>query len=307
METTASAAETAALVAVDWGTSSFRAALVGRDGGVLAERSAAAGILKVENRAFADRLFAEIGPWLAARPLPVVLSGMIGSRNGWVEVPHVPCPADAAALVAGVVRVEERGVDLIFVPGLATVDAAGVPDVMRGEEVQIFGALGNHGDAEVVLPGTHSKWASVRDGRVTGFRTYMTGELYAAVLDHTIIGQLASGVAHDEAAFARGVRTGFEDRALSHALFSARTLPLTGRLPKEAVASYLSGVLIGAEFAGALDVTEAPVTHVVVGADRLVGLYRRAAGLIGLDLAAGPGDAAVRGIVQLARTMEFLP
>lgn len=305
---TRSASSGPAFVAVDWGTSSFRAALVGGDGSVLAEVAGPDGILKVEGGDFAGTLRRQTGAWLSATPgLPVLLSGMIGSRNGWVEVPYAATPADPISLAAGILRQTLDGHPLLFVPGLMHVDAHDVPDVMRGEEVQVLGAGLALPDAEMVLPGTHSKWVTVRDGRITGFRTFMTGELYAALKGHTILGRLAEGDAHHADGFAAGVLRGYATPALSHALFTARTLPLTGRLAPEAVASYLSGLLIGAEFSGALAHAEPTLPHVAIGDARLVDLYRTAAALIGLDLHAGPHHAAVDGLVALARALDILP
>ncbi|MEJ1159959.1 2-dehydro-3-deoxygalactonokinase [Prosthecomicrobium sp. N25] len=299
--------ETPHLIAVDWGTSSFRAALLAGDGRAMAEAQGPDGITRVPDRAFAATLFRHVGPWLDRHgPLPVLLSGMIGSRNGWVEVPHVPCPAGFADLARGTRRVEDR-VPLVFVSGLSSADSDGLPDVMRGEEVQIFGAAGGLHDAEVVLPGSHSKWARLRDGRVAGFATHMTGELFAAIRHHTIIGQLAEGDEPDPEAFAAGVERTRRDPALAHAVFTARTLPLAGRLPAHSVSAYLSGILIGAELAAALPGLDRSLPAVVVGDPRLAALYRDAARLFGLDLAPGPADAAFRGLFALARAMELVP
>jgi 2-dehydro-3-deoxygalactonokinase len=292
-----------ALIAIDWGTSSFRAALLGADGTVLERRAAASGILQVQDRDFALVLRREAGPWLGRHPgLPVYLSGMIGSRQGWVEAAYGPCPAGPADVAAAVLRHEEDGLRVAFVPGLSCRDADGVPDVMRGEEVQVFAALGPGGSGLVVLPGTHSKWALVEGGRITAFRTFMTGELYAALKGHTILGRLVAGEAEDEAAFLRGVRRGAGTRALGHALFSARTLPLMGELPGSGVAAYLSGLLIGAEIAGGLELTgAAPGAIPVVGEARLQRLYRQAGETLGLRLEPSSGDEAFRGCLMLAR------
>jgi len=152
-----------------------------------------------------------------------------------------------------------------------------------------------------VLPGTHSKWATVEQGRVTGFRTYMTGELYAAVIEHTIIGQLAEGREPAPEAFLRGVGQARIDPALSHALFTARTLPLTGRMAQRDVASYLSGVLIGAEFASNPDVRDV----IIIGDERLTGLYLAAAAAFNLTARPGPADAAFVGAYELARALHL--
>ncbi|MBK9081846.1 MAG: 2-dehydro-3-deoxygalactonokinase [Rhizobiales bacterium] len=295
---------TTAFIAVDWGTSSFRAAAMARDGAVLARVASGEGILKAAARGFEAVLFEEIAA-IDAAGAPILLSGMIGSRNGWVEVPYARCPADAAALSAGAARMTVRGRALAFAPGLICDDESGRPDVMRGEETQIFGAV--EGDATVVLPGTHSKWARFEGGRVVGFRSYMTGEMFAAMRHHTILGALAEGEADDAAAFADGARAGAADGALSHALFSARTMALTGRLSGRGVASYLSGLLIGAEIADGARRAGPGRPVVVVGEAGLAARYLAAGRALGVAMQAGPADAAFRGLARLAPSPGAVP
>ena len=151
-----------------------------------------------------------IGGWIAAHgPAPLILSGMIGSRQGWKEAPYAKCPAGTDDIVKALARIEWGELTIALVPGLST-ENDGMPDVMRGEETQIFGALALSGndDGLFLLPGTHSKWAEVSGGRIVSFRTFMTGEVFGALKDHTILGRLMSGSAADADAFARGVREG---------------------------------------------------------------------------------------------------
>jgi 2-dehydro-3-deoxygalactonokinase len=291
---------TPAFIAVDWGTTSFRAAAMARDGATLARVASGQGILKAAGRGFEAVLFEEIAG-IDAPGAPILLSGMIGSRNGWIEAPYARCPADAGALSAGAARLTARGRALAFVPGLICEDEGGRPDVMRGEETQIFGA--GLDEATVVLPGTHSKWARLAGGRVAGFRTYMTGEMFAAMRGHTILGALAEGEAEDAEGFAEGARAGAGEAALSHALFSARTMALTGRLPGTAVASYLSGLLIGAEIADGARRAAPGRPVVVIGEAGLVARYLAAGRTLGIDMQAGPADAAFRGLARLAPSL----
>lgn len=288
------------LVAIDWGTTSFRAALLAADGRVLDSRAAEAGIMQVADRGFAAVAERQIGAWRRAHPaIPTYASGMIGSRNGWVEVPYLACPAGRDELAASVVRHREGDLAVHIVPGLiAAVD--GVPEVMRGEEVQIIGA---EGDGLVVLPGTHSKWAVVRNGRIERFATFMTGDLYAVLRQHTILGRLMAGEEHDAAAFLDGVRRGHgSPHALPHLLFGVRTLPLVGRLPETGVAAYLSGLLIGVELAaGQRLMGGQPDRCRVIGSARLTQLYIDAGHGLGLTMESGPDDAAWRGCLMLAR------
>ncbi|MBV8391704.1 MAG: 2-dehydro-3-deoxygalactonokinase, partial [Alphaproteobacteria bacterium] len=165
------------LIAVDWGTSSLRGALLDEAGRAVEEKSAPLGILNVAGGDFAGTFARQFSDWMTPAGRFCLMSGMIGSRQGWQEAPYASCPAGLADIVPRLHWIE-RG-RIAIVPGLST-EQSGVPDVMRGEEVQIFGALALIGlsDGLFVLPGTHNKWVTVRDGRVVGFRTYMTGEVY---------------------------------------------------------------------------------------------------------------------------------
>ena len=178
-----------ALIGIDWGTSAARAYRIGPDGGVLEARSATLGIQKLADRRFADALAELLGPW-RDDPAPRLACGMIGSRQGWREAPYVGCPATVDALAAGIVVT--AGGELAIVPGVISRDSAGMPDVMRGEETQVVGAIdGDAASVLAVLPGTHSKWTRVEHGRLVDFQTYMTGELYSVLLEHSILGRLA--------------------------------------------------------------------------------------------------------------------
>ncbi len=238
-------------VAVDWGTSSLRGALLDADGNVLDTQSHARGILSVPTGGFADVFTALFGEWMQPEGTQCLISGMAGSRQGWVEAPYCPCPAGPDEVAAKVIDIALPGLQrrVAMVPGLSD-EHEGVPDVMRGEEVQIFGAvaLTGRGDGLFVLPGTHNKWARVQDGRVTGFRTFMTGEFYALLSQHSILARMMDASAPlDEAAFLQGVTQTDNGQGVLHNAFGARSLPLFDRMPQAEVASYLSGLLIGEE------------------------------------------------------------
>jgi len=292
-----------ALIGIDWGTSSARAWRFDVQGRILAEHTAPLGVQRVEDGRFRYALKSLLGGE-APEGVPLLACGMIGSRQGWLEAPYVDCPAGFAAIAGGLVRVAEMG--LAIVPGLKYRDAEGVPDVMRGEETQIFGALDDPAGRQlVVLPGTHSKWALVEGSRIERFATFMTGELYAVLCEHSILGRLAVAGA-DAAAFERGIGASLRPGAvLSHDLFSARTLALTGELAPEGVADYLSGLLLGAEVAAALGWVErngaCGLDATLVGAAALCARYDRALAIAGLAARSGPGDAAARGLWRIAR------
>ena len=192
------------LLALDWGTSSARAYRLSAGGAVLDRREAPLGVMQVREGQHAAALVSLLGDWAELR-LPRIASGMIGSRQGWIEVPYVDCPADTAALVAGL-RTTPGG-EMAIVPGLVHRDGDGVPDVLRGEETQIVGAV-PEGDEGIlaVLPGTHSKWVRVESGRIVSFATYMTGELFALLLQHSILGRLAAPRPPERRCSAPGVR-----------------------------------------------------------------------------------------------------
>ena len=238
------------LIAVDWGTSSLRGARLDAAGRVLEERSAPLGILNVPNGDFAGVFAAQFSDWMTPAGSLCLISGMAGSRQGWAEAPYVACPAGPDDVRRRLHWLEPGRIALV--PGLSD-DQEEVPDVMRGEEVQIFGAMRLAGlaDGLFVLPGTHSKWATVQDGRVTGFRTFMTGEFYALLSQHSILARtLEADAALDEAAFLRGVARAGGGQGLLHNAFGARALGLFGRLSPTQSASYLSGLLIGEELRG---------------------------------------------------------
>lgn len=295
------------LVGVDWGTSSFRACLIDRSGAVLDRLSAPAGILQVPPGGFEARLHELLGTWLADHPrLPLILSGMVTSRQGWCELPYLPCPVGPERLARALATLRlADGRTVHLVPGLSARRPDGLPDVLRGEETQILGAIAEIPEARtIVLPGTHSKWVTIEAGEVRGFSTFMTGELFAVLMAHSILGRLARGEAEEEG-FARGVRVGLRPEAGSGGtlarLFSARALVLAGELREEAVASYLSGLLIGSELreAAALGGPHGPV--VLVGEPALVARYARALELAGRAHLPASSDAAARGQYRLAR------
>lgn len=259
------------LIAVDWGTSSLRGARLDAVGGVLEEKSAPLGILNVPNGDFAgvfDSLFSQ---WMKPSGSVCLISGMAGSRQGWVEAPYVACPAGPEELKRHLHWIEPGRIALV--PGLS-VEQGEVPDVMRGEEVQIFGAMRLVGltDGLFVLPGTHSKWATVREGRVMGFRTCMTGEFYGLLSQRSILARtLEADAPLDEAMFLRGVARAGEGNGLLHDAFGVRALALFDRLSPAQSASYLSGLLIGHE----LRAPELPAGRevIVIGAPALTARY----------------------------------
>lgn len=237
--------DTAALIGVDWGSSNLRVLRIAAGGAVLDRRADPRGAVGLDPGDFPGVLEAVAGDWLADGT-PALICGMAGARQGWVEVPYCPCPAGVAEVAAGLVR-PDPGRPVAIVPGVSFTPGGVLSDVMRGEETQAFG-LG--GDGVIVAPGTHSKWITVDAGRIIAIRTFMTGELFAAIRKGTLLGVGMGAPGGDAAAFRRGVERGLEDRALSAVLFSVRVESLAARLEPAGAADYLSGLLIGVEIVG---------------------------------------------------------
>ena len=289
------------LIAVDWGTSSLRAARIAGDGRVLEERSSARGILTVPAGGFPQVLQDTCGDWLAGGSLCLV-SGMAGSRQGWREAPYCACPAGFDELGRSLLWIAPK--QIAIVPGLSC-EAGGVPDVMRGEEVQVFGAIDllARRDATFVLPGTHSKWVRVVDGRVQSFATFMSGEFYALLRQHSILARTmdADDTTLHEDAFVQGVRQAQDSGSLLRSAFSARTLALFEKMPAQALPSYLSGLVIGEE----LRLRDADAKSVVlIGSPALTERYALALRTVGCDSTRLGSEATWRGLWALARTLE---
>jgi 2-dehydro-3-deoxygalactonokinase len=272
------------LVVADWGTTRFRAFLVD-DGKVVDRVASPEGIASLESGEHAGVFARQCRNLLAAAPeAPVLLVGMIGSREGWVVAPYVPCPAGSADVAGALVPVELGGGRRGFiVPGMSCEPAPGSVDVMRGEETLAFGA--GVSDGLICLPGTHSKWIVMRGGRVERFASYMTGEMYALLREHSMIGRPAAEPA-DEAGFAEGLEAaernagasraaGAEGRrvGLLHLLFGARAATVAGRMPPALLGPYLSGLLTGDEVNGALSQFGRPETVTIVANQPRAGLY----------------------------------
>ena len=283
----------------DWGTTSSGAFRTGRDGAVRDRRSGPRGILAVPDGRFAETLREEIGPWLAAGEDQVLLSGMIGSRQGWKEAPYVACPAGAAELAAGLVDIPFDWAKVKLVPGLSGTDESGIAEVMRGEETEVIGVLADFPAGGIAcLPGTHSKWARVEDGRIVRFTTHMTGETYATLRGHTILGRMMRDGPPDGAAFDAGVRRSAEPGGLLHHVFGVRAETLAGRLSDGDAGAYLSGILIGHEVRAALASTPGAVVH-LIGAPDLTALYARAITACGAFAERHNGEAAARGLALI--------
>ena len=297
--------ETPVLIGVDWGTSSFRAYLINAEGGVIDAIGAPEGILSVSENKFEPAFERLIGHWLQQYPtLPIVLSGMITSRNGWFEIDYISTPVEISTLASALVEFEtSQGRKLHFATGLATTAEGKAPDVMRGEETELIGQFCHHdSDGLFLLPGTHSKWVWVEDRKILDFETYMTGEVFALLKQHSILGKFITAGTPGDEAFERGVKWRVEHPgSILHTLFSVRTLPLFEQMPTDDVADYLSGLLIAEEICGAQTKRENHSEITVIGRGDLAERYCRALELMGSRANAVDQGLVARGHFELAQ------
>lgn len=296
------------MIAIDWGTSSLRGARLDTQGRVLDERQADRGILKVPPGGFEAVFESLFGDWWTPGT-PCLMAGMVGSRQGWQEAPYCPCPAGLDDL-AGALHWVVPG-RLAIVPGLCQPSTPGAeawaapPDVMRGEEVQIFGALEalRLQDATLVLPGTHSKWVQVRGGRITSFRTHMSGECYQWLRHQSLLSRTlpdTDPAALDTDAFTRGVQRALQGHGLLHNAFGTRTLALFNQVPAERLGDYLSGLVIGEEIRHEAGPTAPPDPPVVLmGAPALLERYRLALSMAHIPTEQAPAQLGYRTLWQL--------
>ena len=318
--------EAGRLIGLDWGTSSLRGWLFDASGRVLDRHSAPLGILAVHDGRFDQAFESFCANWLALHPaVPVIASGMVGSRQGWREATYLETPAGLDALAGALLAVDDvAGRRFRIVPGLVTRSVSDAPDVLRGEETQVFGALSagastattsDETERLFVLPGTHSKWVAAQGTTVTGFRSWMTGELYAVLREHSILARIFVDAADPDAA---GPMAAFDDGvdralaapgALAHLLFTVRTEGLLGERAGDRPPAYLSGLLIGAEIAAALRVfgerSAAPgptplASPTIVASASIAGRYRRALLRAGVDAQIADGASAAPGLFAIA-------
>jgi len=322
----------AQLIALDWGTTSLRAYKLAAGGQVLEQRSLSSGIMQLPSgpRMIAGQMCTDgfelafddaCGDWLEAQPeLPVIACGMVGSAQGWREAAYCDTPANVANLGTSLKVLRSlRGVEVHIVPGV--IQRSPLPNVMRGEETQVLGVLqslsADAGDNLLIgLPGSHSKWVEVADGCIVHFDTFMTGELFAILSEHSILGRTQQrGAAFDGQAFDRGVQVALsldgEIGPLS-TLFSARSLGLTGELSATEQVDYLSGLLIGHELAALADVqrrrrnsSDLP-SIILIGNSQLCARYSRALDACGFAPVSLAEQATERGLWHLAEAAGLL-
>jgi 2-dehydro-3-deoxygalactonokinase len=316
----------AQLIALDWGTTSLRAYKLAAGGVVLEQRALSSGIMQLPKTprninggectdGFELAFDEACGDWLDAQPdLPVIACGMVGSAQGWREAAYCETPANVANLGKSLQTVVSlRGAVVHIVPGV--IQRSRLPNVMRGEETQVLGVLQNlpieaGADLLIGLPGSHSKWVDVVDGCITHFDTFMTGEVFAVLSEHSILGRTQKHSAtFDAQAFDRGVQVAQSadgELGVLSTLFSARTLGLTGELSPTAQADYLSGLMIGHELAALASAQRRRRNNrnlpsiILIGNAQLCARYSRALDACGFAYVTLAEQATERGLWQLA-------
>ncbi|UFH30163.1 2-dehydro-3-deoxygalactonokinase [Pseudomonas sp. CIP-10] len=313
----------AQLIALDWGTTSLRAYKLAADGQILDVRALPSGIMQLPQipRLIRGELCTDgfelafegaCGDWLDAQPeLPVIACGMVGSAQGWREAAYCDTPANVANLGAAIQTVRSRrGVDVHIVPGV--IQRSRLPNVMRGEETQVLGALASvtTDDMLIGLPGSHSKWVQVADGCIVQFDTFMTGEVFAVLSEHSILGRTQQrGGDFDAVAFDHGVQVALSvegEAGLLSTVFSARSLGLTGELSASAQPDYLSGLMIGHELSALAKAqrqrrnSDHLPAILLIGNGQLCIRYSRALQACGFTHVSVAEQATERGLWQLA-------
>ena len=294
----------------DWGTSRLR--LFRIENGVVTDRVVGPGIGGLVTSP-AGALLNALATWRErGEPDAIHLCGMVGSRNGWIDVPYVDCPADVSGWRSGAAKIDLEGIPVTIMPGLACTTPRGAPDVMRGEETQLFGAIViapplRRGRHLIALPGTHSKWAMIEDGRITGFQTFLTGELFALLRDHSILTRAASADRESDAAgeddgFDAGVARA-QDGDLLGSLFETRSAQLRAGRSSTWALGFLSGLIIGSEIVGAVSAFAAD--HVgLIGDPALTARYARGLAAHAHPTTSYDGDACALAGLALLETIE---
>lgn len=295
-------------IVADWGTTRFRGYLIENET-ILDEVSSEEGVSALQSGQHRDVFMRQCGRWLDAEPdAPVLLVGMVGSREGWVMAPYASCPAGPADVAAAMIPVDlGNGRKAHVVPGLSCEPAPGAYDVMRGEETLVLGS--GVEDGIVCSPGTHPKWIEMRSGRVQRFATYMTGEMYALLREHSMIGRPATEPEDPkgfdlglDAAARNGGETGERRVGLLHLLFGARAAVVSGHMATNLLAPYLSGLLTGDEINGALSQFGKPSSVTILADAPRADLYIHALARHGIATQVrAPREALIAGLARIAR------
>lgn len=291
---------TQGFIAVDWGTTNRRAYKLDSGGACTEDFEDSAGVLAIDPGGFpaaAEQIRERLGD------LPMLLAGMVGSSRGWIEAPYVQCPATVGDLAERLSWIDPQRTAIV--PGLS-VELPGHWDVMRGEEMQLFGAIDNSlipRSALVCHPGTHNKWIRVEEGLITDFKTVMTGEMFNLLRSQGILAEFLGNSVVPCDSFLQGVRRGLERPVLTAELFSVRARVLLGTIMREAASAYTSGLLVGLDLAIGLELA-GELDFIIMGRPELTQLYAAASAEAGRSCEVVDGaDAFLAGARALARTI----
>jgi len=292
-------------IVADWGTTRFRGYLIENET-ILDQVSSDEGVSALKPGQHRDVFLRQCGRWLEAEPnAPILLVGMVGSREGWVVAPYASCPAGPAEIAAAMIPVDlDHGRKAHIVPGLTCKPASGAWDVMRGEETLVLGSGVENG--LVCSAGTHPKWIAMRDGRVERFATYMTGEMYALLREHSMIGRPATEP-EDRTGFDLGLDAAERNSAaarvgLLHLLFGARAAVVSGHMATNLLGPYLSGLLTGDEINGALSQFGRPPSVTILADRARADLYVHALKRHGIAAEVrNPREALIAGLARIVR------
>jgi len=283
---------TSRYIAIDWGSTNLRAWLYLGEA-CLESRRSEAGVTRLGGRTF-EAVFAEITAGWKPEKTPVIMAGMVGSNAGWVTVPYLPCPTPLSAIGQQLTAV---GQNIWIIPGLCVTQDDN-HNVMRGEETQLLGARKLAPSSLYVMPGTHCKWVSVEGEYIRDFRTVMTGELHYLLLEHSLIGAGLPAQVESSLAFNAGLERGLDSPDVLARLFEVRASHVLGKLDREQVSEFLSGLLIGAEVASMTRDNSAGQAITLVASHFLAERYQQAFSLLGREVQSVSGDIAFQAGIR---------
>lgn len=297
------------VIGVDWGTSTMRSYLIDNSGGIKKSIYSDNGILNLENKDYAAVLISQLNTLgVEGGVFPLILSGMITSKEGWMETPYIKCPASVENLSENMSLLNHDVLGPVwFVPGVKQLSPE--PDIMRGEETQLAG-IGKQGNILVILPGTHSKWVTLKDGTIQKFKTFMTGDVYSAMLSHTILKTLPDDRWSDDL-FRSGVKNSFDrcrkGGSILSGMFQVRVQTILGLTLEQGGRSFLSGILIGGEIAEAITGGFDDFELVLVVCEKnLASLYLEALTSYGITAGHYTFESAACGHYRIAQSRDLL-
>jgi len=303
------------LIALDWGSTRFRAWLLDSKGIEIDSIDEEFGILNINDSQYINVFDQLLGSWIKEYgSIPVIASGMIGSRQGWIEAPYIDCPAGPEQLAQNLTFLNinteliKKPLSMAIVPGIKIFEN-GIPDVMRGEETQVAGLLwSNHQVDLCIFPGTHSKWILLNEGRIENFMTFMTGEIFSLMAKHSIVNRLMDGTSFKRDDFIIGCKQSLNSSyGLLKLIFSARTMGLFDKVMPKGIHSYLSGIIIGNEIKDGIKIFhnnsgDKEKKIILNGENSLCNLYKIAFELADVKIKFEKNNVVAKGLFQIANT-----